>query len=102
MITIFRTKDLFEKTCKHCGKIFRTDKARAYVCPTCLKKNVRDHLDSYRQEAKREDEKRKKKNTASIPLMDMLKIIENYNRKNGTSYTYGKFEELVNSGKIKI
>lgn len=100
---MLKTKEnLFEKTCKKCGKIFHTDKKKAYVCPSCLKKNVRDHLDSYRQEAKREDEKRKKKNAANIPLMEMLKIINRYNRENGTNYSYGRFCELVNRGEIIV
>ena len=39
---------------------------------------------------------------AKHPLRVRVREIERYNRENGTSYTYGQFESLVNCRNIKI
>ncbi len=41
-------------------------------------------------------------NPESVGIVKMTAIIEDYNKAHGTSYTYGKFVALVDSGKIKI
>jgi len=93
---ILRTKDLFEKTCRTCGQIFRTDKARAYVCPICQRKTANDNLKSYRKKAK------DKSKIPAISITEMTRIIENYNREHKTRYTYGQFCAKVNSGEITL
>lgn len=101
---MLKSKDLFEKTCTKCGKVFKTDKAGAYVCPTCQKENKRQYEKSIRSEI-REREKRIKKQVPTDLPVDVIKsakVIEKYNREHGTNYSYGKFVEAVKNGKIKI
>ncbi len=96
---MLRAKDLFEKTCKHCGLIFETDKARAYVCPTCQKKTKAKNQVSFKKEV---ESKTKKKESPAVTILEMAKKIENYNREHKTNYSYGQYMELVNSGKIRL
>lgn len=39
---------------------------------------------------------------ADVPLVEVTAIIENYNRKHKTNYTYGQLVSLASTGKIKI
>lgn len=41
-------------------------------------------------------------NPESVGIVKMTAIIERYNKAHETSYTYGKFVDLVDSGKIRI
>lgn len=95
---LLRSKDLYEKTCRECGLIFRTDKPKAYICPTCQK--IKERAKSYRQEAKRKETEKDK--PLVISLIEKMRVIEKYNSEHKTSYTYGQFEELIRRGDIKI
>ena len=105
---MLRTKDLFEKTCTKCGKVFRTDKERAYVCPTCQKENKRQQEKSVRSEIRERENYLKKQVQKQAPTdlpLDVIKsarIVDKYNREHGTNYTYGQFVLALKNGKIKI
>ena len=94
-----KREDLFEKTCIHCGKIFKTDKPHGTVCPDCLRKSKNAGVKSYRREAA---EKAKKTESPAITILGMVKKVENYNREHKTNYTYGQFCEKLNRGEITI
>ena len=96
--TMMRNKDLYEKTCKTCGLIFRTDKKNAYICRSCLKKK-NEQTKSYRSEIRK---KEKEKKPPTLSILEMSRLVTKYNLEHGTNYTYGKFEEALQSGKIKI
>lgn len=36
----------------------------------------------------------------TIPLKEMVRLLERFNRANKRCYTYGQFVSLINSGKI--
>lgn len=99
---MLRTKELFEKTCKDCGKIFRTDKKTAYICPTCKKlkkaENSRKNSKMFCG-VKIKPNKNNKKQSQSI--FDTIKKLESYNKKYGTKYTYGQFVLQTYLGNIQ-
>lgn len=106
---MLRSKDLYQKKCKDCNLIFRTDNDKVTVCPSCKQKAQREYQKAYRDSHKKEIKeyreqfkKNKKQTFEAIPLREYTAIIENYNTKHKTKYTYGQFTLLVNCGKIKI
>ena len=82
---MLRTKNLYERTCTKCNKVFRTDKKTASVCPSCQKAEFK----SYRREAEEKSKRKTKEKTLS--LRECAAIIEKYNREHKTCYTYGTF-----------
>lgn len=106
---MLRSKDLYQKKCKDCNLIFRTNNENATVCPSCKQKAQREYQKAYRESHKKElkeyREKFKKIKTKTqtleaIPLREYTAIIENYNKKHKTKYTYGQFTLLLYLGKI--
>ena len=95
---MLRSKDLYQKKCKDCNLIFRTDNDKVTVCPSCKHKAEREYQKAYREQLK----KIKKQTLEAIPLREYTAIIENYNKKHKTNYTYGQFTLLVNCGKINF
>lgn len=105
MRTIFRTKDLFEKKCKDCGKVFRTDKKRATVCGECKSyktavKNKKKN-EEYRS-IKIPPRAENKYERETDALFEYVRHVDRYNKEHGTQYTYGQFEDKLHNGKIKI
>lgn len=108
---MLRSKDLYQKKCKDCNLIFRTDNDKVTVCPSCKQKAQREYQKAYRDSHKKEAKeyrenfkkiKSKKRNLETISLREFTAIIENYNKKHKTKYTYGQFTMLVNCGKINF
>ncbi len=50
--------------------------------------------------ARKKYNKRPSLSVCDIPLIPFTKIIEKYNKKHDTHYTYGKFTALLHTGKI--
>lgn len=86
---------MYSLICKTCGKKFEHQSQFKRLCSEC-------EGFSRRAADKRSREKRKLKKTRDISIDQMVSIIEEYNRKHGTKYTYGQFVELAESGKIKV
>lgn len=111
---MLRSKDLYQKKCKDCNLIFRTDNDKVTVCPSCKQKAQREYQKAYRESHKKEIKEyrarfKKIRKTAlknnitiNIPLREFTAIIERYNKKHKTHYTYGRFVSLVHSGVIKL
>ena len=94
--------DIYKKNCKHCGKAFKTDRKKVVICTECKKANKRK-LDNERNSAYKSPKLEiKRKAKTYISLFAMVKIIEAYNQKHGTHYTYGKFVSALEQGKINI
>ena len=102
---MLRTKDLFEKTCKDCGKVFRTDKKGSYICPSC-KKFKKAEVDKRRYEeirgVKIKPRAENKYERETDALFAFVRKMERYNKENGTRYSYGQFEDMLHRRKIKI
>lgn len=102
---MLRTKDLFENTCKDCGKVFRTDKIRERLCPTCKKHRKSESIKKNNElhkslKPKPTPEQNYKRETDA--LFAFVRRVDRYNKEHGTSLTYGQFVDKVNSGKIKL
>lgn len=102
---LLRTKDLFVKNCKDCGKVFRTDKAKARFCPEC--KKLKKAEDNRKRNAEVRSIKIKpraenKYERETDALFAFVRNVDRYNKENGTRYSYGQFEDAVHNRKIKI
>lgn len=89
---MLRTKELFEKKCKRCGKIFRTDKKGAYVCDSCQNENKIANSKKYSKDAPP---------FTGFTLTQITRIIKRYNREHNTRYSYGRFVNEIYLGRIK-
>lgn len=81
--------------CKDCGKEFEHPSQFKRLCPEC--DNLGRKKSSERQRAKRRAAK-----TRNLSINQIIALLEEYNRKHGTKYTYGQFVELAESGKINV
>ena len=78
--------------CNDCGETFYTfGKTKRRLCDSCRKK----HKNAQSGEFKRVYKKHEKK-TAKTSLSEYIRIVEEYNRKNGTCLTYGQYSALTN------
>lgn len=91
---MLRTKDLYEKTCKRCKKVFRTDKKQAYICTACQRE------DKILNSKKPEKTEKAAPPFTGFSLMQMQRIIRRYNQKHGTNYSYGRFVCAIYLGQI--
>ena len=86
---------LYLHTCIRCGGTFESASVGKLLCPECTARNKKESSERYRK-------KKKALSHDVIPIRKMVHIIEQYNASHGTSYTYGKFVQLINSGHIDI
>ena len=102
---MLRTKDLFENTCKDCGKVFRTDKERERLCPTCKKYRKSEQVKRKNEESRSLKYKSKAENKylrETDALFAFVRRVDRYNAEHGTRYSYGQFVDGIHNGKIKI
>lgn len=93
--------ELFEKVCRQCGKVFRTDNERVKICLSCKLHNKR--LDNqYRARQHKKPKVKRNFLAEAIPIREFTGIIERYNQRHKTRYSYGQFVALVNQEKIEI
>lgn len=102
---MLRNKDLFEKTCKDCGKVFRTDKKGSYICPSC--KKFKKTEDNRKRNAEVRGVKIKPRAESKYEretdvLFAFVRDMDRYNKENGTCYSYGQFEDMLHRRTIKI
>ena len=67
---------IYEKSCKWCGQPFESTTRGKKICPLC-------------DEAKKA--KGEKKPPKEDKLGDMLREVDEYNRKHGTALSYGQY-----------
>lgn len=91
----------YTKVCIECGFEFETKSKRVKLCEDCRKQKSAEHSKEQTEQSKKPKAKTKNE-SKGIPLIEYTAIVERYNKEHGTSYTYGKFEELVRTGKIKL
>ena len=93
--------NVYIRTCKHCGQKFETTGRRTQLCDVCKSKRKTENT-------KRQNSLYKKPKVKDhilkdgISLREYTAIIERYNQKHRTSYTYGQFTSLVRAGKIRL
>lgn len=93
--------ELFEKVCRQCGKVFRTDNERVRLCLSCKEHNKK--LDTQRNIKERKKFKiENKKITKSFSLLEITRLLEKYNKEHGTKYTYGQFVKLISLKQIEL
>lgn len=94
-------KIIYNKTCKNCGKSFKTYKKNRHRCNEC---RVTDSNNYFRKPQNEPENKEKFHRTlpGTVPIRAYVAKIERYNLEHGTSYTYGQFENLIHNGKIKL
>lgn len=95
--------ELFIKTCSECGLVFRTDKKLARLCPTCKRLNEKRSAERqsklYKKNVPVKVKRRSSYNT--VPLRRFVELVDRYNRRRGTRYTYGQIMLLLESGHIR-
>lgn len=91
---MLRSKDLYEKTCKRCKKVFRTDKKQAYVCPSCQRE---DKIVNSKKPIKTE---KQAPPLTGFSLMQIQRLYPRYNKEHGTDYDYGYFVNAIYLGQI--
>ena len=82
-------KEMFTKTCIRCGLVFRTPDENTKVCPGCEKFSQKNR-------------KRKKRKPADLSLLNVTRMLETYNNKHHTQYTYGQFINLISLNQINL
>ena len=92
----------YTKVCTQCGCEFETVRKKVRVCEECRKFNSTEYCKRQNAQTKKPEVKKPKAKPKGPSLIEYTAIVERYNREHGTKYTYGKFEELVNLGEIKL
>lgn len=96
------TKELHTKTCAQCGLIFRTDSARKRLCPTYLKANHKEQIKQMQDGVRKVVPARPKiRRYNVVSIRRFAELIEQYNRRYGTHYTYGQIMQKLDSGEIR-
>lgn len=85
---MLRNKDLFEHVCTECRRVFRSDKEKARKCPSCQKFGQKN--------------RKQKKKPPKLSLTSATRLLEEYNQKHHTNYTYGQFINLLSLNQISV
>lgn len=91
-------KQTYLKRCCECRCIFVTEYHGDRKCPECKAKRLKTQRDKQNEENKKPI---KDKVAPKISVMESVKVVEQYNRENGTCLTHGQYDLLVRLGKIK-
>lgn len=84
---------MFKKNCLHCGKEFRPlIGTQMYCCRSCYELAKKKRAEIYNRK-KREERAARKNRT----LDEILKEIEEYNKKHGTFISYGQYMSMRNA-----
>lgn len=89
---------IFNVTCERCGIEFQHTNCRKKYCEPCREIIKRERNRKHMQ-TKRHPEKNQ---TFNIPLRKVIYLLERYNTKHKTHYSYGNFIKMLNTGEIQI
>lgn len=93
----------YTKVCVDCGTQFETAKKLVRLCDECRANKVKERNEKNFKQYKSVKTTKKKENKKKAPsLIEYMLLVEQYNKKHGTMHTYGKFQELIQAGKIKL
>lgn len=87
---------IYKITCERCSVDFDHTNHRKKYCNTC-RETVRREINRKNMRSKR-----KPKKALNLPLNKAIAILEAYNRKHNTNYTYGQFINLISQDLIKL
>lgn len=90
-----KTDKLITKKCTACGLTFRTDSNDINICGSCSNHNKK-------AKSKKKRKTRRASISSEIPLSSFMNMLEEYNNRHKTSYTYGKMTSLIDNGTIPI
>ena len=91
----------FIKKCTACGKEYRTKAKRMRYCDQCKEEKKRLRHKSANIEFKKPKTKLSRL-PIDIDLITLVRLIDRYNQREGTYYSYGQFMELVRCKKIDL
>lgn len=101
-VELLRAKH-YRKVCLQCGGSFESVSKDKRICDSCKEKNARFARErEYKANKKPKPKPAKVRPTADIELIPLVRLIDRYNERNGTCYSYGKFMQLVRLKKINI
>lgn len=83
--------------CKDCGKGFETESKNKSFCDDCVKRRKRE-----RWQRKNEENKKPKFSTKKLSIREVVKMLDKYNKKHNTNYSYGYFVYLLENEKINL
>ena len=93
-------KKIYSRFCKRCKNYFPSENGRAYICPACKRENklrlARERYGDFKKP------RAERKSISDNSINDFVLLLEEYNRRNNTNYSYGKFELELNLGRISI
>lgn len=85
------------ESCADCGKTFRTDSGDARLCRSCEKKR----LEAAELDGRKKKQKRKQSRSYDIiPIKRFVSLLDRYNERHNTRYTYGQAMAALTSGII--
>lgn len=85
------------ESCDDCGKTFRTDSGETRLCRSCEKKR----LEAAELDGRKKKQKRKPKQSYDIiSIKRFVSLLDRYNERHNTRYTYGQAMAALVSGII--
>ena len=99
------------KNCKDCGREFRTENERRKLCDNCRLEHKRESgRKASKQQSKifkksenrsSETKRRKQLYRDGLSINSFMHLLERYNRRNGTRYSYGQAMMHLSTGIIR-
>ncbi len=92
---------VYIKKCKYCGARIETTAPQRRICDECQVQNFKKKQQEYREENFKAVHKRKRVSTYNVmPVRKFVILIDRYNCKHGTMYTYGQVMQHLADGTI--
>lgn len=94
-----QAKKISERYCRSCGRMFE---GLLDVCELCRAREKELNRLRRDKSAKKAKTVKHYRPAADIGLIQLVRIIDRYNKRNGTHLSYGKFMQLVYDKKIDL
>ncbi len=82
-------EEKYLRTCTDCGNQFVSSSKMARVCPNCKRSHKQILTERFNANHKKPQTKRRVPSSDAVPLGEAVRLIDRYNAKKGTNYTYG-------------
>ena len=95
-------KEVYTRTCCRCKCEYKSSAKKSYVCPDCKRERERATLKQRNENCKKPKVIAHYRPAADVGIFRFVRIVDRYNTEHGTSYSYGKFVQLVSNRKINF
>ena len=94
------TTELFTKACAECGEVFETESRFVKLCDNCRRRNEKESSERQRNAYKKQISKPKINTYNALPVEKFVKLVDRYNRRYGTRFSYGQIMLKLQNGQI--